>query len=757
MKCIKTIVVFLTLILMSSSVQSESISKELFPTPEILKERVAFWKKIYSEFTLHDGVIHDRDYPSIIYAKIYGDVNVSNVKKQKERIIASLNIINTKPEATWSKEETAIVEIYRKNGSIDLLKGAEERIRFQQGQADRFKEGLIRSGLYLDTIRTIFKQYGIPERLAYLPHVESSFNTAAYSKVGAAGLWQFMRGTGKLFGMKITYTIDERRDPIIATKGAARYLSSAYKELKEWPLAITSYNHGIGGMKRAVTATGSRDLGFIIQNYESNSFKFASSNFYSCFLAASEIAENYKTYFPGLTLHPRSQFSDFTLTHYVRPDVLCKFLNITTDQLIALNPAIRSAVFEQQNKLPAGFTMHIPSSISASSATAVLAAMPDSLKSNAPERSQYYKVNKGDNLISIASRLGVSIQNLADENKLGRKSSLMIGQLLRIPSTKTLEKPVETVASVEPVQNVKDNQKQKPVESGVIEVTEPLSSNTEALVEIAQNEMQSKIPPEELQPTIEKMEKKKTIEKTISKTALPVKQPLVSVKKDSIPISIEQVADSMKDVVAAPAKEVNIQKQNERPAVQGNFDISIYNLDVTMSPVGTTAELTVSIDETIGHYADWLGIATFKIRKLNNMGSGSDIRINKHLVIPINQKDMNDQFIKARLEYHMAIEEDFYSQYRVSDVKSHIIQKRETLWDICNQSDNENALPLWLFKKYNKQLDLNTLVPGKIVWIPVIAEKNGSDVNVDNIESGGYYSPFEQPVRVEHKGTKRTP
>lgn len=755
MKCIKVIVVFLSLFVMTSSVRSENSSYELFPTPDILKERVAFWKKVYSEFTLRDGMIHDRDYPSIVYAKIYGETNIANIKRQKEHIVASLIKINTQPESTWTKEETAIVELYRQNASVDLLKGAEERIRFQQGQADRFKEGLIRSGLYLDTIRTIFKQYGIPERLAYLPHVESSFNTAAYSKVGAAGLWQFMRGTGKLFGMKINYTIDERRDPIIATKGAARYLSTAYSELKEWPLAITSYNHGIGGMKRAVNATGSRDLGYIIQNYESSSFKFASSNFYSCFLAASEIAENYKTYFPGLTLHQKSEFSDFTLTHYVRPDVLCKYLNITTAQLIALNPAIRSAVFEQQNKLPAGFSMHIPSSITPSSATAVLAAMPDSLKSNVPERSQYYKVNKNDNLIGIATRLGVSVQDLATENKLGRKSSLMIGQLLRIPPAKTIEKPVEMVASVLPTQTVIEKQ----VEPAVKDSITPASAvSTDALIEIAQNEVQSKVPPEELQPKTVKVEKMKVIKTPIPKPVALVKPPIVKENKEPEPTAaIEQVADSLKEVATAPAVEAKIQKQNERPIVQGKFDISIYNLDITISPVGAAAELTVSIDETIGHYADWLGVATSKIRKLNNMGRGSDIRINKHLTIPVVQKDMIDQFVEARLEYHMAIEEDFYSQFRVSDVKSHTIQKKETLWDMCNQSDIENAMPLWLFKKYNKHIDLNTLVPGTIVWIPVISEKSANDANVINTGSPGYYSAFDQPVRVENKRLRRIP
>ncbi len=750
MKSVRTILFLCTLLFGISKAENSTTSDEFFPTPEILKDRVAFWKKIYSEFTLNDGVIHDRDYPAITYKKVYGNVNTSNIKKLKENIFTSLNIINTQPESAWSKEEIEIAERFRQNGIFDKIKDAAERVRFQQGQADRFREGLIRSGLYLDTIRSILRQHGVPERLAYLPHVESSFNTAAYSKVGAAGLWQFMRGTGILFGMKINYSIDERKDPIIATRGAAKYLASAYSVLQAWPLAITSYNHGINGMKRAVNATGSRDLGYIIQNYESNSFKFASSNFYSCFLAASEIAENYKNYFPNLSLHPKLQFSDYTLSHYVRPDILCKYLNVTLDQLITLNPSIRSAVFEQKNKLPAGFTIHIPSTITPATIQAAIASIPDSLKSNKPDHIQYYKVNKGDRLISIATRLGVSVQDLARENKIGRKSRLIKGQLLRVPPEKPAKTPV--VAAV-------TNQKatEKYFDSSAKETVQPVVSNTDTMKEIAQNETQQKLPPEEIQPAVKKPEIAIANANQKSKDVAPVKIPEPSATKEPvISTSIATIADSLKEVATTPAVESKEPKQNERPSLQGNIDISIYNLDLTPSPSGSTTELTVSIDETIGHYANWLGIPTSRIRKLNNMGRGSDIRINKRLLIPVNQKDILDQFIEARLEYHMAIEEDFYAQYKVSEVKPHVIQKRENLWDIFNSSENENAIPLWLFKKYNKQLDINRLAPGTTVWIPVIADKNQKDLGSEDMKSG-YSSSLNQTIKTESKVAKKMP
>lgn len=104
---------------------------------------------------------------------------------------------------------------------------------------DRFRDGLIRSGAYIDEIKRIFRSQGLAEDLAYLPHVESSFNPKAYSKFGASGMWQFTRSTGKHY-MKVGYTIDERRDPIISSHAAAKLLRHNYQKLHNWPLALTA-------------------------------------------------------------------------------------------------------------------------------------------------------------------------------------------------------------------------------------------------------------------------------------------------------------------------------------------------------------------------------------------------------------------------------------------------------------------------------------------------------------------------------------
>ena len=165
---------------------------------------------------------------------------------------------------------------------------ARRNIRCQVGQSDRFRAGLIRSGAYMDEIQKIFRQYNLPQDLAYLPHVESSFNPQAYSKFGAAGMWQFTRVTGKEF-LRIDYIVDERRDPLISARAAAEFLQRNHAQLGTWPLALTAYNYGPAGTKRALDQEGGYEKIFL--NYRKGHFKFASRNFYSEFLAAVDVAK----------------------------------------------------------------------------------------------------------------------------------------------------------------------------------------------------------------------------------------------------------------------------------------------------------------------------------------------------------------------------------------------------------------------------------------------------------------------------------
>src|SRR5262249_1200748 len=174
----------------------------------------------------------------------------------------------------------------------------EKRIRCQRGLRERFGEGLHTAGRYFPAMERIFQEHDLPVELTRLPLIESCFDVRAYSKVGAAGIWQFMPKTGRLYKLRVTKHVDERRDPIASTRGAARFLDQLHDNLGTWPLAITAWNHGPAGMARAVREVGTEDIAAIVQEYQSRSFGFASRNFYAEFLAALDVERHATAYFP---------------------------------------------------------------------------------------------------------------------------------------------------------------------------------------------------------------------------------------------------------------------------------------------------------------------------------------------------------------------------------------------------------------------------------------------------------------------------
>lgn len=763
-KSIKIFIAFLFLVLFRSSGFSQDGDSSIFMVPEILKDNVAFWKKIYTEYSLHEGVVHDRDFPLVIYKKLNldqqsGFSSYRFQESEKRHIASCLKNIETMPESTWTDEEKAISTTLKEHAPPGAIAGAQERVRFQLGQKDRFRQGLERSTAYLDTIRAIFALHHVPQRLAYLPHVESSFNAEAYSKVGAAGLWQFMRSTGKLF-LKVNYLIDERRDPILATSAAAKLLLGNYQEIQSWPLAITAYNHGLNGMKRAVESTGSRDIGVIIKNYSSPSFQFASKNFYACFLAASDIAMHPGDYFSDLHFAKKIEFKNVSLPSYMRPTVICKSLNISPPLLKEFNPALRPVVFSQQKQLPAGYEIRVPLDVSLVMAQKTLAALPDSLKSSEPEGSDYYSVQSGDNLYSIASRFGISVMQLAFENNITKKNKIYEGQVLRIPQTKHItEVSIAQAATAEQPQEAETSASEKaaekpPAVSPELQAPAIPPASAPPSMPWSPSVSPSPSPAAPLQTSAQRPAPVAPVKsaKTLPQRPLAM-QPIVA--PPEVPQNaLKGLNDSLKEIVLAKADSAPALPRGAKPSVAPKFDVDVYNLGVSLSPVGNTAEIYVSVDETIGHYADWLGIPTYRIRQLNRMGARSDIRINKRLSIPADQATL-EKFVKARLEYHMAIEEDFYSRYKVSDVKQRTIKRGETLWDICNGQD---PLPLWLFKKYNSQLDIAVLMPGTGVWIPIIEEKTEQEIQDESIATGGLYQPYDAPEETPRARTiERTP
>src|SRR5690348_1089203 len=273
------------------------------PRPPQLERDVQFWIRVYTQIDTNAGFLHDQSNLGVVYDTLHFAPDSPPSERQRlvdqarERIATALRRIAGSGDAPLSEEDQRIRDLWGTEGTPGRLRAAIDDIRFQLGQSDRFRSGLIRSGAWETHIAETLANLGLPAELAVLPHVESSFNPSAYSKVGAAGLWQFMRSTGRRY-MRIDGAVDDRLDPFRSTEAAAQLLAYNYRVLGTWPLALTAYNHGSAGVRRPKELLGTDDIARIVRGYTSRTFGFASRNFYVTIVAALDI-EHYSEKYSG--------------------------------------------------------------------------------------------------------------------------------------------------------------------------------------------------------------------------------------------------------------------------------------------------------------------------------------------------------------------------------------------------------------------------------------------------------------------------
>lgn len=338
--------------------------------PEIAPN-VDFWTKVYGVWGRDQAALYDEEYLAVVYEVIQlpGAGQASYAGAQRDLIDARKASIQNRLRNVERKvasgerlagEDKALYTQLTEAGGSSAIIGAADRVRVQRGIREKFRRGLEISGRYDDAFRDIFRAKGLPEDLAYLPHVESSFQLNARSGVGAGGVWQFMPATGRLY-MQVGHAVDERYDPIIAAQGAAQYLANAHDRLGSWPLAVTSYNHGVGGMQRAKDMYG-QDFGAIARRYKGPAFGYSSRNFYSQFLAAREVASNPRKYFPeGLAYEKPIKTDRLVLSHSLPAHHVAGYYGVSVDRLADLNPAWRAPARAGTAPLPAGTTVWLPS------------------------------------------------------------------------------------------------------------------------------------------------------------------------------------------------------------------------------------------------------------------------------------------------------------------------------------------------------------------------------------------------------------
>ena len=420
-----------------------------FPVEGKMRERVAFWKKVYTEITTKEAFIHDSEDLSIIYKKISLPKSARRriIKRERKKIKNILHSIEKKKYSNLNKNEQKILSIVgkRKAGKLYRLS---KNIRIQSGLKDRYYRGLIKSYAYLDHIRKIYRRYGLPEELVYLPHVESSFNYNAYSKVGAAGIWQFMRSTARTYGLKISRAVDERLDPLKSTEASAKFLRDNYRTLKRWPLALTAYNHGVHSIKRAVNKLKTRNINIIVEHYSGRRFGFASKNFYATFMATVEISQEPEKYFESFVPPKRFVFSELKLDRPYTINQIKKALNLSERTLRRYNPSIKR--YRVPLPLHRGFVLHIPQTSRKTLKQYKLALQ--NTKFPETKKGQWHIVSRGENLHEISKMYGVDLNDILSANSIQNPSKIYPGYRLNIRGGKVQKKLVsakKTLLSLE--------------------------------------------------------------------------------------------------------------------------------------------------------------------------------------------------------------------------------------------------------------------------------------------------------------------
>ncbi|MEO8224387.1 MAG: LysM peptidoglycan-binding domain-containing protein [Gammaproteobacteria bacterium] len=409
--------------------------------PAGLEPDIAFWRKIFGEVATTEALVHDNRYLGVVYEKLdlsgYGSEAARRryMDDEKARYAGILARLADGDRSNLGKDERRVLELWAGRPGNASLRAAAERVRVQQGLSDRFLQGFIRSGRWEQHIRDSLRELDVPLMLAALPHVESSFNPEARSFVGAAGLWQFTPGTGRRF-MRIDNAVDERRDPYRSSEAAARLLRANYGELDSWPLAITAYNHGTGGMRRAIRAVGTDDIETILRNYDGPAFGFASRNFYVSFLAAEEVERNAEKYFGPVRRDPPEKLTTIEIPAYLSVGSLEKSLGLPRETLQAYNPSLLPSIWLGKQFVPRGYSLRLPESMSGSEAGSRLAALPGEKRQVAvagESGARTHRVRGGDTLSGIAARYGTSTAQLAKVNRLAKGNLVRVGQVLKLP------------------------------------------------------------------------------------------------------------------------------------------------------------------------------------------------------------------------------------------------------------------------------------------------------------------------------------
>lgn len=363
---------------------------------------------------------------------------------------------------------------------VEINSKVEQWIKYFQGRGRPHMERyLARSGRYSQLMKRILKQNGLPEDLIYIALIESGFSSKATSRAAAVGYWQFIRGTGKRYGLEINSFVDERRDPVLATQAAADYFKGLYSVFGSWYLAMASYNVGENRVYREVMNHKTRNFWDLVQKRR---LPKETMNYVPKYIAAKLIGNNPEKFgFTNIEYEPPVEFELIRISSAVNLKMMSEKMEIGYDEIKQLNPKFRGEVAPTKDS--GVLELRVPIGKSQVGLQAARESIVEKIEFVADSgETETYRIRPGDTLSTIARRYRTTVAWIRDVNDLRKGRPIRIGQRIQVPDRSAkrivaakvaVKKEVPAPAKPEEAHSVAANSAEIVTASGVLYVVQP--------------------------------------------------------------------------------------------------------------------------------------------------------------------------------------------------------------------------------------------------------------------------------------------